>query len=84
MMDVGADMIGMVKTNKKAFFTETIDNLKNNWPGGSYLMLKSKTMLPGDSTLIAIGYKYNAWKVVYLIVIEDTGSKKAGINYLSK
>ena len=47
-------------------------------------MLKRKTMLPGDRTLIAIGYKYNAWKVVYLIFIEDTGSKKAGINYLSK
>ena len=28
-MDVGTDKIGMVKTNKKGFCKETIDNLKN-------------------------------------------------------
>ena len=34
-MDVGADTIGMVKTNTKVFFKENIENITNNWPGGS-------------------------------------------------
>ena len=32
---VVADMIGMVKTNTKVFCKDTIENLTNNWPGGS-------------------------------------------------
>ena len=31
-----------------------------------------------------MGYNYNAWKILHLIATEDTGSTKAGINYLSK
>ena len=34
-MDVGANMIGVVKTNTKVFHKETIDNITNNWPGDS-------------------------------------------------
>ena len=45
-MDVGADMIGIVKTNTKGFYKETITKLKNYWPGGSYLVLRSKPMVP--------------------------------------
>ena len=41
-------------------------------------------MLPGDRPLIAIGYKYNARKVLYFIVTENSGSTKTGIPYLSK
>ena len=33
-MDVGEDMIGMVKTNKTLSYKDTIENLTNNWPGG--------------------------------------------------
>ena len=41
-------------------------------------------MVPGGRPLIAIGYKYNARKVLYFIVTENAGSTKTGIPYLSK
>ena len=81
---VGADMIGTIKTNKKVFWKYTIDKLTNNCPGGSNLMLRRNYMVPRNRPLIAIGLKYNAQKVLYLIVTEDAGSKNAGITYLSK
>ena len=56
-MKVGAELIGMGKTNTKGFCKYNIDILTKDWRGGSYLVLKSRHMVPGDSTLIAIGYK---------------------------
>ena len=47
-------------------------------------MLKIKPMVPGDRPLIAISYKYIAWKVLYFIVTENAGITKTGIPYLSK
>ena len=47
---------------------ETIEQLTKDWPGGSYLVLSSKTMIPRDRPLIAIGYKYNVRKVLSFIV----------------
>ena len=47
-------------------------------------MLRSKHMVPGDRSLIAIGYKYNVRKVLYFIVTDNAGSTKTGIPYLSK
>ena len=41
-------------------------------------------MVPRHRPLIAIVYKYNAWKVIYFIVKDNSGSKKTGIPYLSK
>ena len=41
-------------------------------------------MVPGGSPIFAIGYKYNARKVLYFIVTKKAGSAKAGISYLSK
>ena len=63
-MDVGADMIGMVKTNIKVFFKENFDIMTDNWPGGSYLVLRSKPMVPVFRLIIAILYKYNMWNVM--------------------
>ena len=40
-------------------------------------------MVPGGRLIIDIGYRYNTRKVFSFIVTEDTGSTKAGINYLS-
>ena len=54
-MEVGAEFIGMMKKNTKGFCKETIEKLTNDWPGGFYLMLRSKHMVPGDRSLIAIG-----------------------------
>ena len=47
-------------------------------------MLRSKPIVPGDRPLIAIGYKYNARKVLSLIVTDNAGSTNNGIPYLSK
>ena len=63
---------------------EKIENLTKDWPGGYYLVLISKPMVPGYRPLIAIGYKYNARKVLYFIVTENSGSTKTDIQYLSK
>ena len=83
-MEMGAELIGMVKTNTKGFCKETIEKLTKDWPGGSYLVLRSKHMVPGDRSLIAISYKYNARKVLYIFLTDKVGSTKTGIPYLSK
>ena len=51
---VGAELIDMVNTDTKGFCKETIGKLTKDWPGGSYLVLRSKPMVPGESPLIAI------------------------------
>ena len=53
-MEMGAEFIGMVNTNTKVFCKETIEKLTKYWPGGSYLMLRSKPMVPGYMPLISI------------------------------
>ena len=82
--EVGADLIGMVKTNNKGFCKDTIEKLTKYWPGGSYLVLRIKPMLPGDRPLIAIGCRYNTRKVLYFIFTDNAGSTNTGIPYLSK
>ena len=81
---MGAELIGTVKTNTKGFCKETIEKLTKNCPGGSYLVLRSKHMVPRGRPLIAIGYKYNARKVLSFIVTDNEGSTKTGIPYLFK
>ena len=83
-MEVGAKLISMVKTNTKGFCKDTIEKLTKDWPGDSYLVLRSKPMVPGGQPLIHIGYKYNAWKFLYFIVMDNSGSTNTGIPYLSK
>ena len=41
-------------------------------------------MVPRGRPLIAIGYKYNARKVLYFIVTYNSGSTNTGVPYLSK
>ena len=82
MMGVGDDLVGMVNTNTKGFCKDTIEKLTKGWPGGSYLVLKIKPVVPGDRPLVDIGYKYNARKVLYFIVAYNIGSTKTGIPYL--
>ena len=79
-MELVAELIGMVKTNTKGLCKETIEKLTNYWPGGcSYLVLRSKHMVPGDRLLIAIFYKYNMRKVLYFIVTDNAGSTKIDV-----
>ena len=84
VMKVGAKLIGMVKKNTKGFCKDTIEKLTNYWPGGTYLVLRSKTMVPGGRPIIAIGYTYNMRKVLSFIVTDNAGITQAGPPYLSK
>ena len=83
-LEVGAEFIGMVKTNTKGFYKETIENLTKDWPGCYYLVLSINPMVPGDRPLIPIRYKYNVQKVIYFILTDNTGITKTGIPYFSK
>ena len=83
-MELGAEFIGMVKTNTKRFCKEKIEKLTKDWPGGSYLVLMNKHMVPWNRPLIAIGYNNNARKVLSFIVTDNAGNTKTGITYLSK
>ena len=74
----------MVKINTKGFCKEKIEKLTKDWPGGSYLVLRSKPMVPGGRPLIAVGYKYNVRKFLSFIVTNNVGITKTGIPYLSK
>ena len=81
-MEIGAELIVMVKKNTKGFYKDTIKKLTKDWPGDSYLVYMSKPMVPGDRPLIAIVYKYNAWKVISYIITDNSGIIKTGIPYL--
>ena len=83
-MEMAAELIGMVKTNTKVFCKETIEKLAKDWPGGSYLVLRSKPMVTRYRPLIAIGYRYNVRKVLSFIVTDKSGSTNTGIPYLFK
>ena len=60
MVATGVDYCGEVKTSHKGFFLATLEKLMKDWPGGSYLVLKSTPSFPGKRPLLAIGYKYNS------------------------
>ena len=73
-MPEGLDYCGPVKMSHEGFCLATLENLMNDWPGGSYIMIKSTPRAPHDRPLMAIGYKYNSRKVLGFISIEGTGS----------
>ena len=55
MAAAGVDYCGPVKTIHKGFCLDTLEKLMKDWPGGSYLVLKSTPRFPGESPLLAIG-----------------------------
>ena len=63
----GVDYCGPVKTIHKVFFKDTLEKLMRDWPGGSYLVMKSTPIYPGERPLLAIGYKYYRRKVLGFI-----------------
>ena len=84
VMEVGTDLVGMVKTNTKGNCKETVEKLSKYWSGGYYLVLKSRHMVPGGRPLISFGYRHNTQKVLFFIVTQNTGSANSGLPYLSK
>ena len=61
---IGVDLIGMVKISTKGFCKATIEGLVKDWPGISYIELRSKPVVPGERLLLSIGYNYNYRKVL--------------------
>ena len=54
-----------------------------DWPGGSYLVLKSTPIFPRERPILDIGCKYNSRKVLGFIVTEGAGSTEPGDPYVS-
>ena len=54
-----------------------------DWPGGSYLVMKSNPRVSGGITLLAIGYECSYRKVLGFIATEEAGSTEPGDPYLS-
>ena len=77
-MAAGVDYCGPVKTTQKGSCLATLEKLMKDWSGGSYLVMKSTPIFPGGITLLAIGYKYNYWKVLGFIANEGDGSTEPG------
>ena len=65
-------------------FWAMLENLMEDWPGGSYLVLKSTPRFPVESSLLAIGYMYNSRKVLGFFSTEEAGSTEPGDPYLSR
>ena len=83
-MEFGAELVGILNTNTRGFCKETIEKLTKDWPGGSYLVLMSRPMVPWGRLRIAIGYKYNAREFLSFIVTDNAGRTNVGLPYLSK
>ena len=56
MAAAGVNYCGPVKTRHKVFCLATLEKLMKDWPGGSYLVLKSTPRFPGKRPLLAIGF----------------------------
>ena len=54
-----------------------------NWPSGSYLVMECTAPETGVE-LVAIGYKYNAKKVLWFVMTKIAASLHAGIPYKAK
>ena len=53
---IGVNLISMVEKNTKGFCKAKIEGSTKDWPGGSYIVLRSKPMVPGERPLLAIGH----------------------------
>ena len=71
-MHVGATLIDALKTTTGVVYKYTTQNLTYDRIVCSYFMLNKKPMLPDNSPLIDIGYKYNSRKVLSLIETEGS------------
>ena len=73
-----------MKTIHKGFCLAMLENLMKYWPGGSYLVMKSTPIFPGEIPLLASGYNYNSRKFLVFITTEGGGITEQGDPYLSR
>ena len=64
MADTGVYYCEPAKTSHTGFCLATLEKLLKDWPGDSYLVLKSNPIFIVERPLLAIGYKYNYRKVL--------------------
>ena len=81
MKNVACSRLGTMKTSHKGFCLATLEKLMKYCPGGSYLVLKSNPRFPGESPVLAIGYKYNSRKVLGFIATEGARSTEPSYNF---
>ena len=72
-----------VKMNKTGFPKSEIQEVLQDAPGGTSIVLKA-TEPKSKCKLIAIGYKYNSKKVLHFIASEGAGSTTPGKPYLMR
>ena len=84
VMDIGAEFILFLNNNTNVFCTEKTNNMAKDLPEGYNLLLNINPMMPGDRTLLDIGYNFNFWKVLSFITKEVKWSIKYDNTCLSK
>ena len=82
-MYAGVNYCGPAKMTHKGFCLATLENSTKDWPGGSYIVMKSNPRVPGGRPLLDIGYKYISRKVLGFISTDGAGSTEPGDPYLS-
>ena len=55
-----------------------LENLRKDFPGGSYLVMKSTPRFTGERPLLTIGHKYNSRKVLGFFATEGYGNTEPG------
>ena len=79
----GFEIIAAVKTNHAFFPKKALEKKMKPWPSGSYLVMQT-TCPESKVELIALGYKYNARKVLCFIMTKNAGSTAPGEPYIAK
>ena len=78
----GHKFIGAVKTSHKNFPKKDLEETMQEFPSESHLVLECQA--PSGVTLLAVGYKYNARKVLCFVATKDAGTTKPGNPYVAK
>ena len=79
----GHELIAAVKTNSGWFPKKDIASKMKDWPSGSHIVYEC--VAPETNVeLVAIGYKYNAKKILYFVMTKNAGSTIGGKTYKAK
>jgi hypothetical protein len=79
----GHEVIAAVKSNHSRFPKAELEEKMKGYPSGSYLVLECTTPTKRVQ-LLAIGYKYNARKILLFVATKNAGSTKPGTPYKAK
>lgn len=83
LMDRGHEYVGALETNHALYPKDEIEKLMTGYPSGAVLVFECTTPKKGHK-LLAIGYKYNARKVLCFIATKNAGSTMPGEPYIAR